>query len=168
MPILIDGHNLIGRLSAISLQDPDDEEQLIQLLASHRARMNKKITVVFDPGGAYALSERRRSGGISVVFASHGSSADAVIAQLVRASRDRRGWLVITSDQQLADAVTRLGARVQSAEAFAAELQPASSTADDAERESLPAEKAAPPSAGEVEAWLALFEERDRQRPDVS
>jgi hypothetical protein len=34
VPILIDGHNLIGRLSQFSLQDPDDEEKLVSLLKS--------------------------------------------------------------------------------------------------------------------------------------
>ena len=53
MPILIDGHNLIGRLPAISLQDPDDEEKLARMLSSYRARTGKSITVVFDPGGEF-------------------------------------------------------------------------------------------------------------------
>ncbi len=36
MPILIDGHNLIGRMPALSLADPDDERQLLALLLSYR------------------------------------------------------------------------------------------------------------------------------------
>jgi predicted RNA-binding protein with PIN domain len=153
MPILIDGHNLIGRLSQLSLQDPDDEEKLVTLLKSYRARTGKAITVVFDPGGTFALSQKRRRGGIETVFAPHGSSADAVIAKRVRRSRNPRDWLVVTSDRNLAETVARQGARVRSAEDFAKELS--------APRDMSPDWKDVPPSAEEVETWLSLFEERD-------
>lgn len=150
MPILIDGHNLIGRLPTLSLQDPDDEEKLVGLLRSFHARTGKAITVVFDPGRTSALTKVRRLGGIEVVFAPHGSSADAVIARRVRRSQNPRTWLVVTSDRKLASTVARLGARVQSADAFASSMpRPA---------EGSPEWKDAPPSPEEVEAWLALFE----------
>ena len=152
---MIDGHNLIGRLPALSLQDPDDEEKLVRLLKSYRARTGKAITVVFDPGGAFRLAQARNLGGIEVVFAPHGSSADATITRRVRKSRNPRGWLVVTSDHELAETVTGLGARVQSAEAFATGLgRPAEE----------PAEwKDTPPSPDEVEAWLSLFEDQEEQ-----
>ncbi len=150
MPILIDGHNLIGRLPTLSLQDPDDEEKLVRLLRSYRARTGKAITVVFDPGQASALAKSHRLGGIEVVFASHGSSADAVIARRVRRSRNPRAWLVVTSDRKLASTVANLGARVQSADAFASAMpRPA---------EESPEWKDTPPTPEDVEAWLALFE----------
>jgi predicted RNA-binding protein with PIN domain len=153
LPILIDGHNLIGQMPTLSLQDPHDEEKLVTLLRSYRARTSKTITVVFDPGGG-VLAQTHRIGGIEVVFASHGNTADAVIARRVRASRNPRGWLVVTSDQQLAGTVSRHGARVQSAAAFAAQL--------DRPTEAPPEWREKPPSSDEVEAWLSLFENRDQ------
>ncbi len=150
MPILIDGHNLIGRLPTLSLQDPDDEEKLVRWLRSYRARTGKVITVVFDPGQGSALAKSHRLGGIEVVFAPHGSSADAVIARRVRRSRNPRAWLVVTSDRKLASTVANLGARVQSADAFASAMpRPA---------EESPGWKDTPPTPEDVEAWLALFE----------
>ena len=116
MPILVDGHNLIGRLATPSLQDADDEAELVRMLGSYRARTSRSITVVFDPGGAFALPQARRYRGIDVIFAPHGSDADAVIVRLVRKVPDPRSWLVITSDRDLAATVQGLGARVQSAE----------------------------------------------------
>ena len=155
MPILVDGHNLIGRLSTLSLADPDDEEKLIRVLGSYRARTGRSITVVFDPGGEFALSQTRRYRGINVVFAPHGSSADTVIARRVQKSHDRRGWLVVTSDRELAATVERLGARVQSADAFARELQPR-----EAEDEGL-SWKDESLSPDEIDDWLDLFESHD-------
>jgi len=154
MPILIDGHNLIGRLPTLSLHDPDDEEKLIQVLQVYRTRNRKAMTVVFDPGEGYALPTSRRQGGVEVVYAPHGSSADAVIVQRVQRSRRPRDWVVVTSDRLLAERVTRLGARVQSAEAFAAELDSLHSAA--------PAWKDRPLSPAEVEKWLALFGSQER------
>ena len=151
---MIDGHNLIGRLPAISLQDPDDEEKLARLLISYRARTGKAITVVFDPGGAFALQERRRLGGVEIVFAPHGSSADRVIIRRVQKLRNPAEWLVVTSDRELSDTVTRLGARAQSAEAFALEMTESAGAPPDW--------RETPPSSDEVESWLALFEGRDQ------
>ena len=152
MPILIDGHNLIGRMPTLTLADPDDEWQLVALLLAYRRRTRKAVAVVFDPGGAFALPESRRHGGIEVVFAPHGSSADEVIARRVRRSRDRAGITVITSDRELAGEARNYGARVKSAEEFAAEL---SALAEDKSEG-----HDTPLSPAELEKWLALFEGR--------
>ena len=113
------------------------------MLRSYQARTGKSLTVVFDPGLASALSQKRRQGGIEIVFAPHGSSADTVITRRVRRNRDPQGCRVVTSDHQLSNAVAQLGARVQSAEAFAAELS--------APQDAPPEWKELPPSPEEVE-----------------
>jgi len=149
MPLLIDGHNLIGQCPRLSLDDPDDEEKLARLLATYAARTGKKVTVVFDPGEPTALSRTRRLGGVEVVFAPPGSTADTVIARRVQRARHPPDWIVITSDQALSEKVTRLGARTRSAQEFATEAcAPALAEAE---------EKQSASSAGEVEAWLELF-----------
>ena len=54
MPLLIDGHNLIGRLPDLRLDDPQDEAKLVARLRVYHARTGKRVTVVFDrglPGG---------------------------------------------------------------------------------------------------------------------
>jgi predicted RNA-binding protein with PIN domain len=156
MPILIDGHNLIGQLPTISLEDPDDEEKLARLLSSYRARTGKAITVVFDPGGAFTVSKRRQLGGVKIVFAPFGSNADRVIIQRVQKLHNPNEWLVVTSDRELAEAVSRLGAGVQSAGAFASELTGPVEASQDWRESSL--------SPDEVDSWLALFEGRDQEQ----
>jgi predicted RNA-binding protein with PIN domain len=159
VPILIDGHNLIGRLPGISLQDPDDEGKLVRLLSSYRSRTGKAVTVVFDPGGAFSLPRRRRLGGVEIEFAPQGGSADRVIQRRVQKARNPGEWQVVTSDRELAESVGRLGARVQSAEAFASKM----TTPADAP----PDWRETPPSPDEVDSWLALFEGKDQgQRGD--
>lgn len=154
MPILIDGHNLIGRLPGISLADTDDEEALIRLLITFRARTGKAITVVFDPGVTSTLAQTRKIGGVQVISAPHGSNADAIILRRVTQARNRQGLTVVTSDRELAIGVTGLGARVQSAESFSAQLgQPEAQTS----------RKEQPPTPAEVDEWLALFGNDDEQ-----
>ena len=160
MPILIDGHNLIGKLPSLSLEDPDDEEQLIRLLKSYRARTGKSIAVVFDPGATPGRAQSGRQGGVEVVFASRGSSADAVIARRVRRMSEPRGWLVVTSDRDLAETVAHQGARVQGAGDFARQLDPQVESSP-GEDDNPPAWKGEPPSQEDVEEWLALFGEQD-------
>jgi hypothetical protein len=152
VPTLIDGHNLIGQCPGLSLHDPDDEEKLVRLLVSYAARAGKRITVVFDPGELATLSQTRRLGGVEAVFARYGSSADDLIVRRVQRSRHRGEWLVVTSDQKLTERVTRLGARTRDAQSFAAEAcAPAAIESE---------QKQTPPSAGEVETWMALFQGR--------
>jgi uncharacterized protein len=149
VPLLIDGHNLIGQCPRLSLGDPDDEEKLVRLLASYASRTGKKVTVIFDPGEPTSLSRTRRLGGVEVFFAPPGSTADAAIVRRVQRSGHPADWLVVTSDLALSDSVARLGARTRGAQEFAAEA--CDTGAAEAE------EKQSAPSAGEVDAWLELF-----------
>lgn len=153
MPVLIDGHNLIGRSPVLSLADPDDEEKLLRLLQPFQARRKGSLVVVFDPGVTSSPARTRRQGRIQVVYAPSGSSADEVIAKQVGASPNPSEWLVVTSDHALASRVQRLGARVQSAEDLIAAME-ASQNAE-AEWKDLT------PSSGEVEFWLKQFQDRE-------
>ena len=150
MPLLIDGHNLIGRLADLSLEDPDDEALLVQRLRRYCLRHRRRATVVFDaglPGGpAPALSAPP----VEVVFSSPSSTADAVIRERIRRARDPRGLLVVSSDRSVQEAARQRGARVETAEGFAARLdQPSPPQAQEAER---------PLSEEEVVEWLEVFE----------
>ncbi|MBS1253372.1 MAG: hypothetical protein MAG451_02421 [Anaerolineales bacterium] len=152
MKYLIDGHNVIARLSNISLADPHDEAKLIRLLARWRWQHNNPpVTVVFDPGD-FAVHGRRRTkrSGISVRYAPYISDADAVLVRLIEKSRQPAQLTVVSSDREVQSAARRQGAHTIPAGAFAGEL-----TAPSAPEEE-PGEEP-PLSPEEVEAWLRLF-----------
>ena len=153
VPIMIDGHNLVGRLSRLSLEDPDDEEMLVRMLQPYQARSGKKIIIVFDSGEGQTLSGIRQLGGIEAVFAPSGSSADAIIIRRIRQSQNPASWLLITSDRELADKAARLGARIQSANDLAGQLE--------AQDDESPDWRESPLSPEDVESWLALFGKQD-------
>jgi predicted RNA-binding protein with PIN domain len=151
MPLLIDGHNLIGQLPDIRLDDPDDEAKLVARLRTYSARTGKRMTVVFDHGLPGGHSRRLSGGGVKVVFAAAGRSADGILRERVRRARDPRGLTVVTSDREVQAAAEARGVRVVRSDEFAAQLS-APQTA--------PVEKDVRLSAEEVEEWLKVFGSR--------
>ncbi len=152
MPVLIDGHNLIGRLPDISLADPDDEARLVSRLQGYAGRAGKHVTVVFDRGLPGGRSQALSGGRVEVVFAPTGCNADRVLIERIRRARNPQGLMVVTSDREVIAAARRRGARVIHAEAFVSELEkPPRSPGRAKEDVHL--------SSDEVEAWLELFEE---------
>ncbi len=154
MFVLIDGHNLIGKLPDISLSDADDEQQLVEKIMRYRARTGRRVTIVFDSGGAYKPSATKRRGGLTVRYAPHGITADSLIIKQLRRERNPKEVLVITSDRAIQRAATQMGAQIMSSQAFADVLadlhSPAATVADDVHL-----------SDEEIDDWLSLFGEVD-------
>jgi hypothetical protein len=153
MKFLIDGHNLIGRMDDIHLDDPDDEAQLVDRLHRYALAGPHQVTVIFDsgsPGQPPVLSR----GPVKVVFAPAGATADQLIIRRLRRIRDREGWLVVTSDHEILAAAAARHLRTEPSEAFAARLQAPPSGAD------APDPRQLPPSEDDVEMWLRRFQGR--------
>ena len=152
MPYLIDGHNLIGALPGIDIEDPNDEAKLVIKLRGFVARKKTKCTVIFDgglPGGASRMSSRS----VTVIFASSAhSNADALLKRRIDKIRDVKGWTLVSSDR---DVVSRARARRMphmSAQEFARELQrpAAQSSADDQDEKPNP-------SQADADYYMRLF-----------
>jgi hypothetical protein len=154
MPLLIDGHNLIGRLPDLRLEDPDDEAQLVVRLRTYRARTGKRVTVFFDQGLPGGRSRELSGGGVEVVFASTGHTADGILRERIRRSRDPRGLTVVTSDREVIAAAQARGARVIRSEEFAVQLR-APRTGGVEEDVHL--------SAEELAEWLKVFGQGDER-----
>ncbi len=156
MPLLIDGHNLIGRMPDLSLDDPDDEAALVERVRRYCWRHRRRATVVFDAGLPGGPAPHLSAPPVEVIFASPGHSADAVIRERIARLSDPGGWIVVSSDRSVQRAARARGARVVPAEAFAAELTSMPSPSDE--------EMEKPQRVEDVEAWLRLFERRPSER----
>lgn len=152
MPYLIDGHNLIGQLPDIRLDDPDDEVRLVSRLQAYAGRKGKRVTVVFDCGLPGGRSEDLSRGGVEAVFAPTGRNADRVLMERIRRSRNPRGLIVVTSDREVIAVAEERGARVVHSEAFVAELEAAAPPLDSGKEH-------VHLSSEQVEAWLELFQD---------
>jgi predicted RNA-binding protein with PIN domain len=123
MPILIDGHNLIGKMSSISLADPEDEDKLVRILARRLHLQRQKLIVVFDKGADIEFSVQRKSSGLRVIFAPPGSCADAIIMEMIRRDPNPKGLTVVSSDNEIRRCARSRKARVISSEEFARTIE---------------------------------------------
>ena len=152
MHYLTDGHNLIGKMPDISLEDPDDERKLVGWLKQVMARKNDRCTVFFDAGLPGGVSRDLSSGPVKVVFAHGGTNADALIMSRIRQARDPGAVTVVSDDREVTAVALQRRMRVMSATDFARLLSaPAPADAPD-EKDPNPR-----PSPQETAYWLAEF-----------
>lgn len=165
MPLLIDGHNLIGKLPDIRLDDPDDEAELVARLRTYCVRNRKhartplRAVVVFDRGLPGGPSRELSRGGVKAVFASVGRSADGILRERIRRAKDPRGLTVVTSDRAVIAAAEARGARVIRSEVFAEQLlgpRAAASAAAPAGDKKQDTQL----SPEEIAEWLQVFDKR--------
>jgi len=155
MTTLIDGHNLIGKIPGLRLDDPDDEGKLLIRLRSYRARTGKRLVVYFDHGAAYQSPGRRSKGGISVRQAGTGQRADDLMIRDLQRHRNPRELTVVTSDRAIQEVARHHQARVIDATTFAGELSHPPQKEETREMPPLPED--------EIQEWLAIFGQSDEQ-----
>jgi predicted RNA-binding protein with PIN domain len=155
MQWLIDGHNLIGCMPNLHLDDPNDEEKLLEYLRRFRARTGHHLTVVFDSGAGYRPGQTRKKGGITIQFVLPGQTADQVLMRRMRRVKNPQAVGVVTSDRAVQQAARQAGLRVQTSGEFAGQLlAPPSVETETEERTNLRL------SSTEVEEWLDIFNRR--------
>lgn len=167
--LIIDGHNLIGRMHGLSLRELDDEERLLNSLQVYARLRRKRIEVYFD-GAAPGQNGPRPSGTILAIFVPKGNTADAAIrARLVGLGKAARNLTVVSSDRMVQREARSRGASIISSDDFARELLAASD--EDSAKHPAAKKRAAstptppPPdpgpvvSPGEVEEWMKIFQQ---------
>lgn len=152
MPLLIDGHNLIGKMPGLSLADPDDEVELVRRLQRYCRHHRRRAVVVFDAGLLGGRSGALSTPEVEVVFAPAGRRADDIIRERLQKMRDPAGWLVVSSDREIQRVARQAGARVISAEEFVAKMRMPPSAPHDKRTPHM--------SEGEIQEWLDLFRRR--------
>jgi predicted RNA-binding protein with PIN domain len=151
MPYLFDGHNIIGKIPEIHLDDPEDERQLVHLLSKFLSRVAKTGTVYFDrrsPGG----KRKYRLGRLQVEFMTSPNTADQAIQTKLRRLRgEARNYTVVTSDREIETTAKAMGAKVIQSQVFVQQLEDQPSTID---REEKPEYSL---SIEDVELWEKIF-----------
>jgi predicted RNA-binding protein with PIN domain len=101
VPLLIDGHNLIGAklFPDIRLSDEDDEAKLVARLKVWKSRYRDRITVVFDRGIPGGRDVKLGGAGVDVIFAADPAQADDLIRRRLR--KPARGLILVTNDRAL-------------------------------------------------------------------
>src|SRR5260221_14451426 len=115
---LVDGHNLIGQLQDLSLEDPQDEAKLTVAIRRYCMRARIKATVIFDNGLPGGVSRQLSNSDVTVIFAPQGVRADAL---LMRRTREIgvRDVVLVTSDRRILRLAFAYGIETLSSEEFA-------------------------------------------------
>jgi len=153
MPMMIDGHNLVGKMSSISLSDPEDEVKLVAILARHLLRSRQKAIVVFDKGAEGNLAPRLKGARLRVIFAPPEGSADAIIMDMIKRDPNPKGLTIVSSDNEIRRCAKSRRARTILAEDFAQTLE-----SQPARRRPGPRRKYGSEDI-DVEEWLEYFEQ---------
>jgi predicted RNA-binding protein with PIN domain len=96
--LIIDGYNLIGVYHS-NLEK--QREMLINALIEYRKGKGHDITVVFDGWKTGEAQESQAmTGGIKIIYSRVGEKADMVMKRII--SLERREWIVVTSDRDIA------------------------------------------------------------------
>ncbi len=92
---------------------------MIRVLSEYHKVKGHDITVVFDgwkSGGA--REETLKTGGVAVIYSRLGENADYVIKRII--SRDKKEWIVVTSDRDIAGFAWASGCIAVPSERFSA------------------------------------------------
>ena len=154
MHYLVDGHNLIGQMPNIALDDPDDEAKLIALLHRWTLRNPRdRITVIFD-NGVYGHPGQRAPERVEVIFARSPSDADARLIKRLRQLPRTGGVTLISTDRAITTVAAERGVVVKPSRMFASEM------AAERRQEPGPVNRVRPEpklARTDVDAWLRAF-----------
>jgi predicted RNA-binding protein with PIN domain len=166
---LVDGHNLIGQLQDLTLDDPQDEAKLTMAVKRFCMRGNLKATIIFDNGLPGGVSKELSNSQVTVIFAPPGVQADSLIMRRARDIGNFNDMVLVTSDRRILRLAFAYGITTLSSEEFAimlgfrpVELDP--SLAPPAEKPIVKIiyEKDPNPhvTTQEIAYWLPIFKQR--------
>jgi predicted RNA-binding protein with PIN domain len=127
---IIDGNNLIGKISSLmNLQKKDKQasrEKLIYILDRYFINNKATVTLHLDghPGG------RVNSSKMKIIY-SENVTADEKIKKQISLSKSPRNTIVVTSDSNLAQFAKVCSTTVITSEEFVAEIKKSTQTADE-------------------------------------
>ncbi len=162
MPLLIDGHNVIGAevLDDIRLSDEDDEARFVERVRAWQSRYGGKITVMFDRGITEGRSALLSNAGVEVRFARNPVEADDLIRRRLRLRP--QGLVLVTNDVTLRQEAERHSVAVWGAHEFIQRMM--APLKRDPTRDELRNAHGLP--SHEVDAWLRIFQQSKRAEDD--
>lgn len=108
MPILLDGNNLLHRLSKSQRSRAAVRKQVLEVTRHETV----SVTVIFDGPPPAGAPDRESLGRVTVVY-SGSKSADDVIVGLLPAGAAAKQFSVVTDDRDLSDRVRDRGGKVR-------------------------------------------------------
>lgn len=118
MHYLVDGYNLLFRLSSALEDFTSMRESIIQDLNRRVQRLKMDVVIVFDAQYSQGEASRTHYNYLEILFSGKGETADDLIIKLLKRIDSPQRYTVVTSDKHLAWEARHLGAKTESVEAF--------------------------------------------------
>ncbi len=164
MHYIIDGHNLIGKMPDISLEDPDDEVRLVMRLKSWLGESKRReVTLFFDGGAGSGQLNRLSARHLKVIFAPPQQTADALIVRHLKKLSNLREYVLVTSDREIIRAAEALRLRFMLSEEFIERMGFVLAEPKKEKGQAVKPATAVPPekpdrlNEAEVQEWLDMF-----------
>jgi uncharacterized protein len=122
MHFLIDGYNLLFRLSPFLEEFSASREAIIKELSLRATLLKWHLTVVFDAPDRQGVSKRTHYHNLEILYSGEGETADELIIKVLKRLGECGNCTVVTSDKRLAWKARHLGAKTESVESFVARL----------------------------------------------
>lgn len=123
MPYIIDGNNLIGSSTDISLDDPDARKKILFFIKKFQEYKKNNVIVVFDGEPADFPQHQGVPDKFSIQFPRYGSSADELIKKILGNYKHSRDVILVTSDRALKSYARNKGFRTINSIEFYFELK---------------------------------------------
>lgn len=161
MAFLIDGNNVIGQWPDLDLHDPSSRDALVGKLLIFQKVRRKRIVLVFDGRPAVFPLRRQINSRFHILHPGDDGDADSLIKDMISREKDRKGFIVVSSDRDIRDAARNRGFSGLTAPEFIRLVQSALKEGRQA-RELEKTEN--PPTPVEQQLWAELFA-RKRKKP---
>jgi predicted RNA-binding protein with PIN domain len=157
MAYLIDGNNLLGRISREELKDRRGRDGLIIRLLAFQKVVRRRIYLVFDGKPEGELAEVRINDKFTIHYPDEGSSADDVIKGFLERQTDRRNFIVVSSDRDIKDFARARGIKAVGSDEFFVELKKA---LRERKKQREMEKRVGEPSTLEVRLWDEVFRKK--------
>jgi len=154
MPILIDGHNLLYAVKAMTEGQIISEVQLCKLISGYLRQTKQRGEVIFDGRGPLDKSGLAGTANFEVSFSGSATDADTVIENRIKASTAPKRLTVVSNDNRLIKAAKARKAVAITADDFWGQVF---KKLNRKRREPEPAAKRTGITEGETEFWLKFF-----------
>jgi predicted RNA-binding protein with PIN domain len=154
MPILIDGHNLLYAVKAMTEGQVLSEVQLCSLISGYLRQIKQRGEIIFDGRGPLDKSGLMGTANFEVSFSGSATDADTVIENRIKASTAPKRLTVVSNDNRLIKAAKARKAVAITADDFWGQVFKKLSRK---RREPEPAAKRTGITEGETDFWLKFF-----------
>lgn len=157
MAYLIDGNNLLGRISPEELKNRSGRDGLVVRLLGFQRVKRRQIILVFDGNPESEPTAVAVNAKFTIRYPGEGQSADDVIKDIIRRQKDKRAFYVVSSDREIKEFARSHKLECMNTEDFHRELKEA---LRERKKQKEMEKRVEDPSPLEIDLWDEVFKSK--------